>query len=324
MNTRMRSDIPVLFEEPQLETNVQTSWGYYQYAQNIYANQSWVRPLTDANFWNIFYDRNKVIVVDFWADWCRPCDSVAEVMVKIAKQYSSSPFVKHVKFYHVRLDANPKLNVRFGFESISVVFFYYTATGKPPTKIAPLLEGSLGGDDGERKFDPKEYIQRIDDILRHHGHLRRSQTGSSTTKELLEEASLLGSLSVDTGRKPTTQVTPCQAHLLRFCSKRQTLRKIFKDIRSKEWEISGEETRFERWQCNNLRTPEQKKGCAEVVRKLERLHQELSDLQQVRIGLSQELREIREQFHQECGGDLLDVIHKKPQQTGQPTRKVPC
>jgi thiol-disulfide isomerase/thioredoxin len=156
MNTRMRRDIPVLFEEPQLETNIQTSWGYYQTARQIYAKQSRMWSLTDANFWNIFYDRNKVIVVDFWADYCRPCDGVAEAMIAISKRYSSSPLAKYIKFYHVRLDANPKLNVRFGFESIPVVFFYYTATGKPPTKIAPLLEGSLGGDDGERKFDPTE------------------------------------------------------------------------------------------------------------------------------------------------------------------------
>ncbi|HEY6401010.1 MAG TPA: thioredoxin domain-containing protein, partial [Blastocatellia bacterium] len=50
------------------------------------ANQLLVRELTDANFWNIFFDRNKVLVVDFWATWCPPCNDVAKVMVDVAKR----------------------------------------------------------------------------------------------------------------------------------------------------------------------------------------------------------------------------------------------
>jgi thioredoxin 1 len=144
-------------------------------AQDIYAGQSVVRELTDANFWNIFYDRNKVMVVDFWATWCPPCNDVAAVMVKVANRCYRGP-QGLVKLYHVQSDdnVNPKLSKTLGFPEIPVVYFYYTATGRPPTRSAPLLEASLAGEnsfrDLHRIFDPEEYLARIRAILRRHGH----------------------------------------------------------------------------------------------------------------------------------------------------------
>lgn len=143
---------------------------------SIYAaNQNLVRELTDANFWNIFKDRNKVIVVDFWATWCPPCHGVAQVMVDVAKRCFKGPHGR-VKFYHVQADpnVNPKVDQRFGFAALPVVYFYYTATGKPPTRSAPLLEGSLAGENSfrplHRIYDPDQYLSRIRNILRRHRH----------------------------------------------------------------------------------------------------------------------------------------------------------
>src|SRR3989442_12551671 len=140
-------------------------------AKQIYASQAKVKELTDANFWNIFYDRDKVIVVSFWADWCRPCDGVAGVMASLADRYSKGQFARLVKFYHVQWDprVNPRVHQRYGFNSIPVIFFYYTSTGRQPTKTAPLLEGSMGGDKGQ--YDPQKYIHRVEDILRRHGKM---------------------------------------------------------------------------------------------------------------------------------------------------------
>jgi thioredoxin 1 len=147
-------------------------------AAGIYAdpaNRLLVRELTDANFWNIFSDRNKVLVVDFWATWCPPCNDVANVMVKVAKRCYRGPHGR-VKFYQVQWDSNvnPKVSTQFGFDAIPVVYFYYTATGRPPSRSAPLLEGSLAGESSfrplHRIFDPEEYVSRIRAILRRHGH----------------------------------------------------------------------------------------------------------------------------------------------------------
>lgn len=160
------------------ESEDNSSWTPMLYAEHIYGRQSLVRELSDANFWNIFYDRQKVVVVDFWLASCRPCDAVAQIMADLAKRYKAGAFANRVKFYHVRLDedVNPKLSQSFGFPSVPVVYFYYTSTGRIPTRAAPLLEGSLAGEGMSinlpKVHDPAAYIQRIDSILRRHGHLK--------------------------------------------------------------------------------------------------------------------------------------------------------
>jgi hypothetical protein len=134
-------------------------------AKQIYAAQTKVRKLTDANFWNVFLDRDKVIVVAFWADSCRSCTDVARVMTTVADRFSKHPQSRLVKFYHLQWDrsVNPRVHQRLGFGSLPVVFFYFTSSGRQPTICAPLLQGSFGGND---RHDPDRYTRLIELILR--------------------------------------------------------------------------------------------------------------------------------------------------------------
>jgi len=143
-------------------------------AAQIYASQTKIRELTDANLGNIFYDPNKVLVVAFWATSCALCNDVAAVMVKIAERCYKGPHGR-VKFYHVQWDkaVNAKIYERFGFGSIPVVFFYYTSTITQPTRECPLLEASLPSKKDSAQhirelLTPDEYLSRIRNILRRH------------------------------------------------------------------------------------------------------------------------------------------------------------
>jgi thiol-disulfide isomerase/thioredoxin len=139
-------------------------------AKQIYAAQPLIRELTDANFWNIFSDRNRVVVVSFWSDACRPCDEVARILSTTAESYNRTIFSNVVNFNQIEWDAkvNPQIHQHIGLKGIPVVYFYYTATGVPPSHTAPLLEGSLGPSD--KWNDPEEYEWRIRSILHRHGH----------------------------------------------------------------------------------------------------------------------------------------------------------
>lgn len=141
------------------------TWGRYHRAEDIYgANKKLVRPLTDANFPIVFHHRSKVLVIEFWAKWCRPCDSVAKTMVSLAKRCKSGPYADLVKFYHIEWDpkVNPKLRKQFAFSGgIPVVYFYY-ATGDPRKR---LLKASPAGIKRE-----EHYMSLIKQILRQHGH----------------------------------------------------------------------------------------------------------------------------------------------------------
>ena len=142
-----------------------------QRAKQIYATQTQVRELTDRGFQNIFYDRDKLIVVSFWADSCRPCDAVASIVVAAAQKIAQGPHAKRVKFYHAQWDpaVNPRLHKQYGFKKIPVVYFYYMCSGKQPTNDAPLLEAATAGD----RFDTDvaSYLRNIDTILQRHGYI---------------------------------------------------------------------------------------------------------------------------------------------------------
>lgn len=139
-------------------------------AKQIYSSKPQIKSLTDADFWNIFSDKNKVVVVSFWSDGCPPCNEVARQMVTLAENTSRRGYAHLVKFYQIQWDpkVNPQIHQRFGFKGKPVVFFYYTSTGNPPRRTAPLLEGSLGPDDKWHVL--QEYEWRIKSILRRHGH----------------------------------------------------------------------------------------------------------------------------------------------------------
>jgi len=139
-------------------------------AKQIYAAQPRVKPLKDADFWNIFSDRNKVLVVSFWSDACRPCDEVAKNIATLAENTSKTAYADRVNFFQIQWDpkVNPQIHRHFGFKGIPLVYFYYTATGNPPSHNAPLLEGSLLP--GDKLDDRQEYQSRMKSILRRHGH----------------------------------------------------------------------------------------------------------------------------------------------------------
>ena len=158
-------------------------------AKQIYASQTKVKPAVDANFSSIFSDRNKAVVIAFWADSCTGCAEAATAMTAVADRYSKGP-AGLVKFYHVQWDprVNPRVHRQFGFRSVPVVFFYYTSTGRPPSRAAPLLEGSLGHDE---KHDPNRYVRTIEAILRRHtpakGQSVRQRRGWKRSTDLVSK-----------------------------------------------------------------------------------------------------------------------------------------
>jgi thioredoxin len=88
-----------------------------------------VKYLTTAAFkqkvWN--YEENPEkwvfkgelpIVIDFYADWCRPCKMVAPIMEELAKKYDGK-----VNFYKVNTDKERELSSVFQIKSIPSILF---------------------------------------------------------------------------------------------------------------------------------------------------------------------------------------------------------
>ena len=61
----------------------------------------------------------KLRMVDFWADWCGPCQMLAPVIDGLAEQYAGKAVVGKVN-----VDEEQELAIRYGVMSIPTVIFF--------------------------------------------------------------------------------------------------------------------------------------------------------------------------------------------------------
>jgi len=60
----------------------------------------------------------KPCIIDFYADWCRPCKMVAPIMAELAEKYKGQ-----ITVYKVNTDQERELAEFFGIRSIPTLFF---------------------------------------------------------------------------------------------------------------------------------------------------------------------------------------------------------
>lgn len=67
----------------------------------------------------IAYSQNKPVVVDFWADWCKPCLILTPLLEKLAFEADGE-----FRLAKVDVDANPNLALRFSVRTIPTVIAF--------------------------------------------------------------------------------------------------------------------------------------------------------------------------------------------------------
>jgi len=82
------------------------------------AGESSVVHLTEQTFDEALAVANGVLMVDFWAPWCRPCVALAPVLEEMARASQGS-----VTLAKVNVDEEPTLAARHGIRSIPTVLF---------------------------------------------------------------------------------------------------------------------------------------------------------------------------------------------------------
>lgn len=71
--------------------------------------------ITDSNFDEIVSGAKKPVLVDFYADWCGPCQMLAPIISEIAESRDDIIVGK------VNVDENPLLCAKFGIMSIPMI-----------------------------------------------------------------------------------------------------------------------------------------------------------------------------------------------------------
>lgn len=91
------------------------------------------------------YEGDQPCIVDFYADWCKPCKLIAPILEELAEEYDGQ-----IKIYKVNTEEQRELSRVFGIRSIPTVLFI-PSEGKPQ-----MTQGAL----------PKEtFKQVIDEFL---------------------------------------------------------------------------------------------------------------------------------------------------------------
>ncbi len=74
---------------------------------------------TDSNFQTEVLNSDKLVVVDFWAEWCGPCRAIGPVIEELSKEYEGK-----AKIGKLNVDNNSNVSTNFGITSIPCILFF--------------------------------------------------------------------------------------------------------------------------------------------------------------------------------------------------------
>ena len=91
------------------------------------------------------YLGDKPCVVDFYADWCKPCKRLGPTMEELATEYQGKIYI-----YKVNVDENPNVSRYFAVDGIPAVFFI-PMNGNPQTLVG--------------LYPKEDYVKQINEFL---------------------------------------------------------------------------------------------------------------------------------------------------------------
>lgn len=74
-----------------------------------------VLEITSDNFQAAVLESEKPVLIDFWAEWCRPCHMIAPVIEEIAREREDIVVGK------IDVDSNQDLAMRFNVQGIPFI-----------------------------------------------------------------------------------------------------------------------------------------------------------------------------------------------------------
>lgn len=82
-----------------------------------------VIEITDASFETIIKNTNKVVAIDFGAEWCPPCKAMVPVMGLVAQALQDQAIIAKLD-----VDANPETTAKYGVRNLPTFLFFKDGT----------------------------------------------------------------------------------------------------------------------------------------------------------------------------------------------------
>ena len=100
--------------------------------------------ITDQNFEKLVLKAEKLVIVDFWAEWCGPCRQIGPTVDELATEYKESAIIGKVN-----IDHHPTIASDYGIRSIPSLLVFSGG------KVQQQIVGAVG------KMELKEAIDKV-------------------------------------------------------------------------------------------------------------------------------------------------------------------
>jgi thioredoxin 1 len=77
-----------------------------------------MKTIENNNDYEKVINQEKPVLLDFYADWCGPCQSLLPTVEKLSEEYQGK-----VEIQKVNVDENRDLAIKYGVRSIPALFF---------------------------------------------------------------------------------------------------------------------------------------------------------------------------------------------------------
>ncbi|MDE2459502.1 MAG: thioredoxin [Rhodospirillales bacterium] len=77
------------------------------------------KAVTDATFSTDVLNASKPVLVDFWAEWCGPCRTIAPSLEALAEEYEGK-----LDVVKVNIDENPMAPTQYGVRGIPTLLIF--------------------------------------------------------------------------------------------------------------------------------------------------------------------------------------------------------
>jgi thioredoxin 1 len=96
-----------------------------------------IRQVTDDTFDPEVLKSDTPVLVDYWAEWCGPCKSIAPILDELAKEYEGRLVIAKIN-----VDENLQVPAKFGIRGIPTLMLFKNGNVEA-TRVGALSKSQL-------------------------------------------------------------------------------------------------------------------------------------------------------------------------------------